>query len=69
LQTLFDHDLVDQIDLFLYPVVLGSGKRVFRDGTLPAAFEPVGEPRGFAAGSVLLSYRRAGIPEYGSMSA
>ncbi|MEO5534484.1 MAG: dihydrofolate reductase family protein [Pseudolysinimonas sp.] len=68
LTALLGHDLVDQIDLFVYPVVLGSGKRVFRDGTLPAAFELLGDPRGFSGGSVLQSYRRAGNPAYGSMS-
>ena len=68
LTALLAHDLVDQIDLFIYPVALGSGKRVFRDGTPPAAFELVGEPRGFSGGSVLLSYRRAGQPTYGRMA-
>lgn len=62
LASLLAHDLVDEIDLFVYPVVLGSGKRVFRDGTLPASFERVGEPRGFVGGSVLTTYRRAGTP-------
>ena len=68
LQALLDHDLVDRIDLFLYPVVLGSGKKVFRDGTLPAGFHPVGEPRGFSGGSVLVSYGRAGAPVYGDVT-
>jgi dihydrofolate reductase len=68
LAALLDHDLVDRIDLFLYPVVLGSGKRVFRDGTLPARFELVGEPQGFGSGSILTSYRRRGMPEFGSMA-
>jgi dihydrofolate reductase len=67
LASLLDHDLVDQIDLFIYPVALGSGKRVFRDGVLPARFELVGEPQGFSGGSVLLSYRRAGVPEFEDM--
>lgn len=67
LTTLLAHDLVDQLDLWSYPVVLGSGKRVFRDGTLPAAFEIVGEPRGFDGGASLLSYRRAGTPVVGTM--
>jgi len=68
LTTLLAHDLVDAIDLFTFPVVLGSGKRVFRDGTLPAAFEVAGEPRGFAGGAVLTSYRRAGVPSYGDVT-
>ena len=69
LAALLAADLVDRIDLFVYPVVLSSGKRVFRDGTLPAAFERVGEPRGFGGGSILTSYRRAGTPEYGDIDA
>jgi dihydrofolate reductase len=67
LASLLDLDLVDQVDLFIYPIALGSGKRVIRDGTLPARFELVGEPRGFPGGGVLLSYRRAGVPEYEDM--
>lgn len=67
LRSLLDHDLVDQIDLFTYPVVLGSGKKVFRDGTLPAAFSLLGAPQGFDGGCVLASYSREGSPEYGSM--
>jgi dihydrofolate reductase len=32
-QTLMEHDLVDQYDLSIYGVVLGSGKRLFREGS------------------------------------
>jgi hypothetical protein len=58
---------VDAIDLFVYPIVLGAGKRWFRDGVLPARFAPTAPPRGFDGGAVLLSYARAGRPEFGSM--
>jgi dihydrofolate reductase len=68
LTTLLAHDLVDQIDLFTFPVVLGSGKRVFRDGSTPAAFEMLGEPRGFEGGVVFASYRRAGTPAFGDVT-
>ncbi len=68
LSTLLAHDLVDQIDLFTYPVVLGSGKRVFRDGAAPVAFEMVGEPRGLEGGVVFASYRRADLPEFGDVT-
>jgi dihydrofolate reductase len=67
LRTLLDADLVDAVDLFLFPVVLGTGKRWFREGVLPARFELRGAPCAFAGGSVLLSYERAGVPEFGSM--
>ena len=67
LSSLLEHDLIDQIDIFIYPVALGSGKHVFRDGTVPARFELIGEPRGFSGGSVLVRYRRDGVPEYEDM--
>lgn len=67
LRTLLDADLVDALDLFVFPVVLGTGKRWFRDGVLPARFALTGTPRAFDGGSVLLSYERAGSPAFGSM--
>ncbi len=39
LQTLLKHDLVDAFWLKIYPLTLGSGKRLFADGTIPAAFK------------------------------
>jgi dihydrofolate reductase len=68
LQTLLTHDLVDGLNLWVYPVTLGSGKRVFPNGAIPAAFELAAPPLGSASGSVLLRYRRAGDPGYGDMS-
>jgi dihydrofolate reductase len=38
LQTLIRHDLVDTFWLMIYPLTLGVGKRLFADGTIPAAF-------------------------------
>ncbi len=37
-QTLFKHDLVDELRLMTYPITLGQGKRLFGEGTIPAAF-------------------------------
>ena len=56
-RTLFEHDLVDEVRLMIYPVVLGGGKRLFEEGTKMTAFElaesrPVGDD-----GVVLLVYR------------
>ena len=39
LQTLFKADLVDALELMIIPVTLGAGKRLFQDGTIPAAFK------------------------------
>jgi dihydrofolate reductase len=38
-QTLIKHDLVDVFWLMMYPITLGGGKRLFADGTIPAAFK------------------------------
>lgn len=39
IQTLLKHDLVDQMYIWTYPVTVGGGKRLFREGILPAAFQ------------------------------
>lgn len=67
LRTLLDADLVDAVDLFVFPVVLGAGKRWFREGVLPARFALAAAPRAFDGGSALLSYDRTGAPAFGSM--
>lgn len=38
-QTLFKHDLVDEMFLMTFPITLGTGKRLFGKGTIPAAFK------------------------------
>ena len=38
-QTLFQHDLVDELCLMTFPIILGAGKRLFAEGSAPAAFE------------------------------
>ena len=68
MQTLLRLDLVDQLELWLYPVLLGTGKRVFADGTVPAALRLV-ESETYARGSLHLTYETAGAPAYGIMEA
>lgn len=68
LQTLLKHDLVDKLNLWLYPVVLGSGKRLFGDGAVPARLKLV-ESKSFPGGAVLLVYERAGKPTYVDLAA
>lgn len=67
-QTLLEHDLVDRFNLWLYPVVLGSGKRLFGKGAVPARLELV-ESKSFPSGAVLLVYERTGKPAYVDMAA
>lgn len=63
LQTLIAHGLVDEYRLWLFPVVLGKGRRLFPDGVLPRKFEHV-ERRHTAAGVTVLVLRPAGSPEF-----
>jgi dihydrofolate reductase len=63
LQTLIAHDLVDEYRLWLYPVVLGKGRRLFPDGVAPKAFEHV-ETRHTATGVNVLVLRPAGKPQF-----
>lgn len=67
-QTLLKHNLVDKFNLWLYPVVLGSGKRLFGEGAVPARFKLV-ESKPFPSGAVLLVYERDGEPTYVDMTA
>jgi dihydrofolate reductase len=64
-QSLIQHELVDQYNLWVYPLLLGNGKRLFGEGTIPTALR-LAESRTFGNGAVLLSYERAGKPKYGS---
>ena len=59
LQTLMKHDLVDVFWLMIYPVTLGSGKRLFADGAIPAAFK-VTESTTTSKGVIVVSYERDG---------
>ena len=66
-QTLLAHDLVDALFLIVYPVVLGTGKRLFGDGARPAAFELVTSVA-TPTGVIVNSYRRAGEVATGSFA-
>lgn len=65
IQTLLKHDLVDEFWLKIFPVTLGTGKRLFADGTLPAAFT-VSEVRLSPNGVIVANYERAGDVKTGS---
>ncbi len=70
IQTLLQHNLIDQYRLWVFPLVIGSGKRLFSDGTIPAGLKLVDsmvsttgvvmgtyEP----AGEIVTGYLRAGV--------
>lgn len=60
-RSLIAAGLVDRLNLYLYPIALGQGKRLFDgDFGVPAAFAPVEPPRAFPNGAVLLVYSQAG---------
>jgi dihydrofolate reductase len=58
--------LVDQLRLWQYPLLLGSGKRVFAEGTVPTALR-LTESTTYPGGAVHLNYEPAGAPTYGTM--
>ncbi len=66
LQTLMKHDLVDAFWLKIYPLTLGSGKRLFAEGTIPAAFK-VTESQVSQNGIIIVNYERAGAVTTGSL--
>jgi dihydrofolate reductase len=65
IQTLLKHDLVDEFWLKIFPVTLGQGKRLFGDGTLPAAYALV-ESQSLPTGVIVASFKRAGDVQTGS---
>jgi len=67
-QSLLHAGLVDKLELWLYPVLLGSGKKVFGDGTVPTALRLV-ESVTHAGGALQLTYETAGTPTYGTVAA
>jgi dihydrofolate reductase len=64
-QSLLRDGLVDRLNMWLYPLLLGSGKRVFEAGTAPAQLRLV-ESRTYSEGTLQLAYELAGAPSYGS---
>ncbi|MER6945897.1 dihydrofolate reductase family protein [Nonomuraea sp. NPDC000554] len=66
IQTLVEHDLVDEFHLLVFPVLIGSGKRLFAEGTMPVGLKLV-DTTTSSAGVVVSTYRRDGKVEYGAM--
>src|SRR6185369_15316979 len=66
IQTLLKNDLVDELRLRIYPITLGTGKRLFGEGTIPAAFELL-DSQAMPSGVILANYKRAGEVKTGSV--
>jgi dihydrofolate reductase len=65
LQTLLAAGLVDEVRVLTFPVVLGSGRRLFEGGAAPTAYELVSS-RVSGTGVVMAVYRAAGQPQTGT---
>jgi dihydrofolate reductase len=65
IQTLLKNDLVDELWLKIFPVTLGNGKRLFAEGTIPAAFE-LTETKTSPSGVIFANYKRSGEVKTGS---
>jgi dihydrofolate reductase len=63
-RLLLDNDLVDELTLLTYPVVVGQGRRLFPDTGQDLALELV-ESRATASGVIFQVYRTTGRPQYG----
>ena len=69
IRSLLAADVLDRLHLWLYPVTLGQGKRLFDAGTIPATFRLAEPARSFPKGAVSLVYERAGDVETQEMGA
>jgi len=66
-QSLIERDLVDEYRLWLFPVVLGTGRRLFGPGAVPAPMSLIDSKR-TGAGVVVNTYRRNGELKLGSFA-
>ena len=67
LQTLLKHDLIDRFQVLIYPLVLGKGKRLFGNGTIPTALKLL-DSKISPSGVTILTYERAGMIKPGSFA-
>jgi dihydrofolate reductase len=65
-QLLLKNDLVDELRLKIHPLTLGKGKKLFNNGTIPAAFKLV-ESIVTPTGVIIVSYKRAGKVKTGTV--
>ncbi len=66
IQTLLEHDLVDELWLKIFPVTLGKGKRLFGSSTIPSSFTLV-DSKASPSGVIIANFKRAGEVKTGSI--
>ena len=67
IQTLLNHDLIDEFRLWVFPVVLGPGKRLFGDGAMPGAMKLINS-QASTTGVVISTFKRDGEVKPGSFA-
>jgi dihydrofolate reductase len=67
IQTLLAADLIDEFRLLIFPLVMGKGKRLFGNGTMPSAFK-LTKSATSPSGVLIASYERAGEIKTGSFA-
>ena len=67
IQTLLRHDLVDEFRVWIFPLVLGPGKRLFADGAVPRGLRLTGSKTS-TTGVLMTTYERAGDVQPGSFA-
>jgi dihydrofolate reductase len=67
IQTLLERDLVDELKIMVFPVVLGTGKRLFAEGAAPAGLT-LAESTTSTTGVFMATYKREGDIKYGSFA-
>jgi dihydrofolate reductase len=68
IQTLLEHGLIDEFRLKIYPLVLGTGKRLFDGGTVPAGLE-LASSQLSSSGVIMTTYRSGAEIKYGTFGA
>jgi dihydrofolate reductase len=66
IQTLLENDLIDELWLKIFPLILGKGKKLFDNGTIPAALKLI-ESTVTPRGVIIANYKRAGKVETGTI--
>ncbi|MDP9830405.1 dihydrofolate reductase family protein [Kineosporia succinea] len=66
-QSLLRLELVDRLNVWQYPLLLGTGKRLFGEGTVPTALR-LSASDVYPTGTLQLTYDRVGVPTYGDMT-